>query len=255
MFVFFALTGLLSAPFLALGALIDEPLIAGLPFSALQFIAPLAAAMILVSRRDGRRGILRTARDAIAAGQARRPRILLPFILVMPLIYTVSYVVMLICGQQLPEWRVTGEQLLLLAVLFFISAACEELGWTGYALSPLLLRHGAAVAALIIGVACALFHVTADLQSGHDLEWIMWHRLATIALRVIIVAAYIGAQSSLFAAITVHAMDNVSWALFPNGGSHYDPSVTAPVALAAAALALLGLCKGKHETLRPYQPL
>ncbi|MFB7252523.1 CPBP family intramembrane glutamic endopeptidase [Microbacterium sp. NPDC056234] len=255
MYVFFVLTGFLSVPFLALGALIEQPLIAGLPFSALQFLAPLAAAVILVSRREGTHGMLRIALEAIDVRQAGRPRILLPVLLIMPLIYSASYVLMIIGGQQLPQWRVAGGQLLLLAVLFFFSAACEEIGWTGYALSPLLSRYGAVMAALVIGVAWALFHVTADLQGGHSPEWILWHRVSTVALRVIIVVAYIGAQSSLFAAITVHTMDNVSWASFPNGGSHYDPSVTAPVALAAAALALLGLRKWRRETLRPHHPL
>jgi hypothetical protein len=34
----------------------------------------------------------------------------------------------------------------------------------------------------------------------------------------------------------MHATDNVSFALFPSFGSHYDPAVIAPITIAAAAL-------------------
>jgi hypothetical protein len=40
----------------------------------------------------------------------------------------------------------------------------------------------------------------------------------------------------VFGAALYHDMLNVSWQLFPNGGSHYDPRVSGLVAAAVAAL-------------------
>lgn len=36
-----------------------------------------------------------------------------------------------------------------------------------------------------------------------------------------------------------HAMTNVSWQLFPNNGSHYDPRITGLIVTAVAALVAL----------------
>jgi hypothetical protein len=44
-------------------------------------------------------------------------------------------------------------------------------------------------------------------------------------MRVIIVWIYNKTGESVFAAILYHTADNVSWSLFPNDGSHYDPTV------------------------------
>jgi hypothetical protein len=57
---------------------------------------------------------------------------------------------------------------------------------------------------------------------------------------VLIVWAYNNTGRSLLAAILPHTMDNVSWQVFPNSGSHYDPAFTAPItAIAAATVAIV----------------
>lgn len=180
--------------------------------------------------------------------RTRRPRVLLPLVLVMPTIYVVSYALMVLDGRSLPAWEISAGTMVAVLVLFLFSGFLEEVGWTGYALDPLRARLGHVGAALVIGVACVLFHIGADLQAGRDLDWIFWQRLASVALRVLIVVAYYSAGQAVTAAIVVHAMDNVSWIAFPEGGSHYDPSVTAPVALAMAGLALLASRKSISES-------
>ena len=58
--------------------------------------------------------------------------------------------------------------------------------------------------------------------------------------RVLTVWLYNNTGRSVFAAALFHAMQNVSWQLFPNRGSHYDPRFTGPVlACAAVAVAIL----------------
>lgn len=50
-----------------------------------------------------------------------------------------------------------------------------------------------------------------------------------------------GTGGSVFAAALFYAMRNVSWLMFPNFGSHYDPRVAGPItALAAGLVTLLG---------------
>ena len=72
----------------------------------------------------------------------------------------------------------------------------------------------------------AIWHVVPLLQAHHGPAWIAWKGLETLAARVLIVWLYNNTGKSLFAAVLFHALSNVSVALFPNAGSHYDPAVT-----------------------------
>jgi hypothetical protein len=58
-------------------------------------------------------------------------------------------------------------------------------------------------------------------------------------LRILIVWLYNNTDRSVLAAIVVHTMDTVSYSLFPNNGSHYDPVIVAPIAAIAAAIVTL----------------
>ncbi|HET6673553.1 MAG TPA: type II CAAX endopeptidase family protein [Agromyces sp.] len=236
--LFFALTAVLSLPFLILGALVDTPegAVVDLPLSALQVFAPFLAAILLVLRESGWRGVGRLIADALDVRRLRSARVLVPLALIMPMIYFASYGIMRLAGRQLPGFEFSVTAAVVLLVMFLLSGFFEEVGWTGYALEPLRQRLGYLGAALVIGVVWALFHVPADLQGDRDLEWIAWYRLASVMLRVVIVWAYLVTGRALAAAILVHATDNLSWSLFPVGGSHYDPLFMAPVSVAVAAV-------------------
>jgi membrane protease YdiL (CAAX protease family) len=101
-------------------------------------------------------------------------------------------------------------------------------------------RWGALKASLILGLVWALFHLIPDLQNGQTATWILWQRLGTIATRVLIVWVYNNTGKSVFSAIVYHAMYNVSWALFPNYGSHYDPFVTSMITFLVTGIILFG---------------
>jgi uncharacterized protein len=82
-----------------------------------------------------------------------------------------------------------------------------------------------------------IFHVVPDIQANHGLAWIAWqHSVYAVALRIVIVWLYNKTGKSVFAAILVHDTDNVSWSLFPNYGSHYDPAVMGAITAIAAAI-------------------
>jgi hypothetical protein len=52
---------------------------------------------------------------------------------------------------------------------------------------------------------------------------------SVVLLRVVMGWMYAHGGRSLFLAIVLHAMDNTCWKLFPNNGSHFNPTVTAIV--------------------------
>jgi membrane protease YdiL (CAAX protease family) len=68
----------------------------------------------------------------------------------------------LIPAVQLRSW--TPVQLALFAILLFIFAIPEELGWRGYALPRMLARHSALVAGLMLGMLWGTLHLALHLS-------------------------------------------------------------------------------------------
>lgn len=234
---FFLLTFALSVPFW-LAAALAKRLSIGLPFnlpvSIFMVVCPLAAALILVYREEGRPGIGRLLRRVIDHRGIRPKLWYVPIILLLPLIFLLSYFAQRLLGRPLPNWDVSLPLVAVALVLFFVLAAAEETGWMGYAFDPMQERSNALTAALVLGVLWSLWHIPADLQTGNTLEFILWQRAYAVALRVLIVWVYSNTGKSVLAAVIFHAMDNVSFALFPNLGSHYDPAIMAALTGAAA---------------------
>jgi membrane protease YdiL (CAAX protease family) len=240
--LFFALVFILAAPLWLLGSLSDQGLAKdlgiNLPLSALIFICPLLAAVILVYRDERLAGVMRLLQRIFDYQHIKPALWYAPIFLLLPTLYALSYGIMRLIGTPLPAPQISLLTLPLLFALFFISATCEEVGWTGYATDPLQAGWGALDASLIVGVVWATFHIIPDLQGGHTWLWIAGQRGFSVALRVLIVWLYNNAGKSLLAAILVHDMDNVSvFTLFPyDGGSHYIPAITAALTAVVAAL-------------------
>jgi hypothetical protein len=106
-------------------------------------------------------------------------------------------------------------------------------------LTYLLMRMGALNAALALGVFWALWHTIPYFETGRAAEWVAWHSLATVALRVVAVWLFVNTGRSIFAAACFHAMCNVAFFSFPNAGSHYDAAYFAPVIAAMAVFVAL----------------
>lgn len=120
--------------------------------------------------------------------------------------------------------------------MYFIAATAEELGWSGYAIDPMQNRWGALKASVILGVVWQIWHIIGDVQAHNTATWIVWHSLYSVGLRILIVWVYNNTGKSVFAAILVHTTDNVSWSLFPNYGSHYDPFIAFIITAVTAAI-------------------
>jgi membrane protease YdiL (CAAX protease family) len=227
---FFALVFALALPFWLLGA-IAEHFSIGLPFnlpvSALMFVCPLIAALILVSREEPPGGISRLLKRVFDYKRIRHKIWYVPIIFLLPGIYLLSYAVQRLMGRPLPEPHIPFLLIPLLFVVFFIAAACEETGWMGYAVDPMQERWSALTTGILLGVVWTIWHVVPDLQAHQTWAYIAGQRFYSVVLRILIVWLYNNAGKSVFAAVVFHDMDNVSvYSLFPNAGSQYDPAIT-----------------------------
>ena len=236
---YFVLVTALTVPFWLFGGR-PLPLPVKLPASALALVVPLAAACILTYRRAGPAGLRALFRRALDYPKIRNRAWYLPILFLYPLIAVLAYAVMRRAGLPLPGPQVPWLMAPVFLAGFFIAGIGEELGWMGYAFDPMQRRWGALGAGLLLGLFWAFYHLIPDLQNRQPAGWILWHRLGTVAFRVLIAWIYTNTGRSVFAAILFHAVNNLSWALFPNYGSHYNPFVTFLLTLPAVGLVLLG---------------
>jgi len=251
---FLALVFALSAVFYLLG-----PRIGGLsaltgaevPGSALMFVCPAIAAVLLVHRQGADGGVRHWLRASFRRPGAERAAWYAPTVLLLPAIMGVSYLVARCQGIVLPHPRVAWSTAPTLVVVYLVSALCEELGWTAYATEPLQRRCGALGAAVTIGSAWAAWHVIPYWQAGHPASWIAWQCLFTVAFRIVLMWLYNNTRNSLAATVLGHASYDVAWSLFPNAGSQYDPAVTGiltTLVAMGAALDLLLHSPGKRPS-------
>ncbi|MBN8949859.1 type II CAAX endopeptidase family protein [Rhizobium sp. 60-20] len=247
---FFLLVFALSAPLWLIGVGFDGELLPGLPISALMTFCPAGAATIVCYRQGSVAGVKTLWARAIDAGRVGLTVWWIPILFIMPVTMALSYLAMRGVGQTLPEWQVTTTSIPVLTLLFLFAALGEELGWTGLALPPMQARFGAAGASVVLGLVWAIWHVVPLLQAHRTPSWIGWWTLATVAARIFMVWLYNNAGRSVFAAAVFHASINLTWQLFPNAGSHYDPRFAAPI-LAATALAIVLYC-GPATLVRPH---
>ncbi|KUG21144.1 hypothetical protein ASZ90_009106 [hydrocarbon metagenome] len=233
----FLLIFLLSIPFLLFaGAPLPGPF--NLPVSAFMLVCPAIAAAILVFREEGGRGVARLSARALDY-----PKVgmvwYIPILLLMPGVMLLSYGVMLLSGRPLPaDPYVPYLMIPAFVVLFFITAAFEEIGWMGYAADPLQERWSALATALALGAVWAAWHLIPWVLLN-DPVWAAGQSLSTVALRVLIVWLYNNTGGSVFAATLFHGMVNVAGFSFPNYGSHYDPFVSGAITAAVAVVVVV----------------
>ena len=249
---FFLLVTALSIPWWIMGAFVH---IGGLPQNLpvsdliLTFM-PMTAALMLVRRSDPPGGVWRLVRRAVDARQIRHRWWLLPILLVMPLLYLLTYEGMRLTGKPLP--LDAGIQLgtaVPLALGFFVAAAGEELGYMGYIFDPMEQRWGTWRASLLIGGYWAVWHYPSSIVRGDSLSWLAWGTLGTIGMRCLIIRVYRSTGRSVFAAICFHVMANLGKTRFPGGIRYYDPMIGYGLIAMAGLVALMsgGRVQGEQQ--------
>lgn len=236
---FFVLVFVLAFPFWVLDALaggLTKALPINLPISALAFVCPITAAVILTYREQKSSRVKQLLRSIFDFKRTKQKIWYIPAILLAPVLLFLSYVVMRLRGMPLPEPHIPFLMIPIFFLVFFVGAIGEEVGWTGYAIDPLQDRWGAFNASLILGSVWAIWHVVPFIQTHNTPAWVVWQSLGTVGLRVLLVWLYNNTGKSVFVAILFHVMINVSEFLFPNYGSHYDPVTTGILIIMTAAI-------------------
>lgn len=233
---FFTLVFALSAPFWLTGAVTGSSLLPGLPVSSVMVICPVVSALILVYGESKTMGMKALLKRSFDFRRIKEKVWYFPVIFLMPGIAVLAYDLMAMLQITLPIPYFQVLPTLVSSIVFFVAALAEELGWSGYAIDPMQDRRGTFQASVLLGLAWATWHIIPFVQADRSAIWITWQCLTLVASRVLIVWLYNNTGKSIFAAALFHSTINISWQLFPNQGSHYDPRITGLITTAVAVI-------------------
>jgi CAAX protease family protein len=237
--LFFALVFLLSIPFALLGFVTRLQLMPGIPISALGFVCPATAALILSFREHGRAGVAALLRRSLEFKRNLRSTWLIPVVLLMPCVALLTYALVRAMHIPHPAPHFPLPASLLLFAAFLIAALGEEIGWSGYAIDPLQERWTALAAAVLLGAIWASWHIVAMVQTGQSAQWIAWGCLDMIATRVIMVWLYDNTGHAVIAVVLFHAIANLTFkSVFPGGSYESERIISVILTIIAAIVAV-----------------
>jgi len=224
-YLFFVLVYALSIPLWVLNVIYPIHLpVDNLPVTDIvATFTPLIAASILVYREERLSGVKNLLKRTFDYRRITKKAWYIPIVLMMPIIYVLTYVIMRLIG--LPVPAVWSPPLLtpLLFVAFFFAATGEEIGYTGYATDPMQARYTALTASLIIGLIHAVWHVPSAFSIGYSPGLYIWGVIVLgVSFRVLTVWIYNNTGKSVFAAILFHAVTNTGRSIFPGSRSAFE---------------------------------
>ena len=192
-----------------------------LPFSALQFLSVLLAA-IIVTRQNGN-----SVRDLLLRGfdikRIKNPVWQVGIFLLMPLTVLLSFLLLLWSGANIPDKMTPLVSIPIFLLIYGISGYCEQVGWTAIMTDILLERRTIILSGLIVGITWAVWHVIPFIQTHNTATWIFWQCTYSIIYRVLLTKIYVLTDRSVFSTIATHATYNTAFSLMPYYGSSYNP--------------------------------
>jgi hypothetical protein len=210
----------------------------GLAPSALMFVCPAVAALVVTARR-GRATAAVAWAGSVLRIPPRGPRIwLVGAVTTMPAVILVAGV--LRHGDLAWLGAVSPASTALYAVLFLVTGLAEQLGWTGYVRPRLLRRWSWPQCSILIGLCWAAIHVIPWAQTGHHAYWIAGQSLFTVGLRLVMDFYVERLGADVVTSTVCQASSNVAWMNLLDATGAYDPVVTGGVTAAVAAL-LVGI--------------
>jgi uncharacterized protein len=244
---YFAWVLVLSVPFYVWGVVAPvHGLPFGLPATATMIILPALVATLLTRYELGASAAWQMWKRVGDVSRAK-PVWLITAAAIMPAVSVLAFFLMRAIGLPLPTViSIAWPQVPLLVAVYLLGAAFEEIGWTGYATSRMEPQFGVMRTGLLIGIVWAAWHMIPWwLGQGHAASWVIGQSALTVLMRIVMVWIYSQGGQSLFASIVFHAMINTSDSMFPNNGSHYNPTVVLlPMALLVAVIAF---CSRPHS--------
>lgn len=192
-----------------------------LPFSALQFLSVLLAA-IIVTRQNGS-----SIRDLLLRGidikRIKNPVWQVCIFLLMPLTILLSFLLILWSGANIPDKMTPLLSIPIFLLVYGISGYCEQIGWTAIMTDILLERRTIIISGLIVGITWAAWHIIPFIQTHNTATWIFWQCTYSIIYRVLLTKIYVLTNRSVFSTIATHATYNTAFSLMPYYGSSYNP--------------------------------
>ena len=192
-----------------------------LPFSALQFLSVLFAAVITTWQSGA------SVRDLLLRGidikRIKNPMWQVSIFLLMPLTVLISYLLTIWSGADIPDKMTPLLNIPIFLLIYGISGYCEEIGWTAIMTDILLEHRTVIVCGLIVGITGALWHIIPFIQAHNTAAWIFWQCTYSIIYRILLTKIYTLTNRSVFSTIAAHATYNVAFSLMPFYGSSYNP--------------------------------
>ncbi len=221
---FFILVYALSLPFWAINILFPLHLpVDNLPVTDIgATFVPMIAASILVYREGKPGGVKEFLKRILDYRRITNKIWYIPIFFLMPVLYILTYLIMRLAGLPVPAEYHIPFTLAFLFTAFFLAAAGEELGYSGYATDPMQTRFTALAASLIMGLIHAVWHYPSEIQMGHTPGLIFFGTLLTISFRILTVWIFNNTGSSVCATILFHAVTNTGRSVFPGSRSAYE---------------------------------
>lgn len=217
-----------------------------LPFSALQFLSILFAA-IIVTRQNGT-----SVRDLLLRGidikRIKDPVWQVGVFLLMPLTVLLSFLLLVWSGAPIPDKATPFFSIPIFLLIYGISGYCEEIGWTAVMTDILLERRTVILCGLIVGVVGASWHIIPFIQTHNTAAWIFWQCMYSIIYRVLLTKIYVLTNRSVFGTIAAHATYNTAFSLLPYYGSSYNPMYMSLATLLVTIFILLKTPRSEQVT-------
>jgi len=250
--LFFLLTLIFTLPTYVLVALISSNMLLtpdmATYFIPLGAIAPIGAGLIATYRENGKAGMKDLIRRGFDFRRIKKRQWYIPIILLFPLIFVAAYGLLLLFKQSIPEAPSPIYFVPMLFLSFFVLGYGEEVGWMGYAFDSMQKKSGIGKSTIILALIWPLWHVPFYIFMINDLSSILLMLLCLFGTRIILVWVYNNSSQSVFGAILLHAMFNVSISVTPNYSLLTGIAFTAAlIMITVAVIALSGGMKPKID--------
>ena len=185
--------------------------------------APLLAAISLIARQEGRKGIKSFFRRAL---DFRIKSVYYLIALGLPLIiHVIAHYLAIAVGLDVAQTLFPAEISIapvILAIPYFIlmlviGGGQEEFGWRGYAQEPLQDKIGVIPASLVIGVIWGIWHLPLWFMAGdlHSAYSFFAFVIMTTSISLIYAWLYNTSGKKLIVVLFFHAMNNTAAPLLP----------------------------------------
>jgi membrane protease YdiL (CAAX protease family) len=217
---FFVLTFLFAIPFYILVALASQNIIfppeMAFLFLVLVALAPIAAALILTFKENGRADAKKLLGRAFDYKRIVRKIWYVPTLFLLPFVFLLALGLMVLIGKPIPDALFPVVALPVVFLVFFIMALGEEVGWMGYAFEPMQEQWNTFKATLVLGLIWAIWHVPFYIFMMTDPVFIVAQVLCLLGLRFLLIWIFNNTGKSVFAAILFHAVYNATNGVLPN---------------------------------------